>query len=145
MYCNLNYYRMNNSRFSISLHILTLLDDAKGTLVSSEYLAGSININPVLVRKEIMNLRKYGFVDSKEGKGGGSFLAKNASDINLGEVYKAINNSSILGQSKNEPNPKCPIGKQINQHLNTLYSDAEKALIENLSKQTLADFASKFK
>ncbi|GAA3977815.1 Rrf2 family transcriptional regulator [Pedobacter ginsengiterrae] len=136
---------MNNSRFSISLHILTLLDDAKGTLVSSEYLAGSININPVLVRKEIMNLRKYGFVDSKEGKGGGSFLAKNASDINLGEVYKAINNSRILGQSKNEPNPKCPIGKQINQHLNTLYSDAEKALIENLSKQTLADFASKFK
>lgn len=136
---------MNNSRFSISLHILTLLDDAKGTLVSSEYLAGSININPVLVRKEIMNLRKYGYVDSKEGKGGGSFLAKNAYDINLGEVYKAINNSNILGQSKNEPNPKCPIGKQINQHLNTLYTDAEKALIENLSKQTLADFASKFK
>ena len=104
---------MNNSRFSISLHILTLLDEAKGTLVSSEYLAGSININPVLVRKEIMNLRKHGFVDSKEGKGGGSFLAKNASNINLGAVYKAVNNSNILGQSKNEPNPKCPIGKQM--------------------------------
>ena len=136
---------MNNSRFSISLHILTLLNEAKGTLASSEYLAGSININPVLVRKEIMNLRKHGFVDSKEGKGGGSFLAKNASNINLGAVYKAVNNSNILGQSKNEPNPKCPIGKQINQHLNTLYNDAEKALIENLSNQTLADFALKFK
>ncbi|RZJ41859.1 MAG: Rrf2 family transcriptional regulator [Chryseobacterium sp.] len=136
---------MNSSRFSISLHILTLLDDAKGMLVSSEYLAGSININPVLVRKEIMNLRKHGFVDSKEGKGGGSFLAKNASDINLGEVYKAVNNNNILGQSKNQPNPKCPIGRQINQHLNTLYSDAEKALIENLSNQTLADFALRFK
>ncbi|WP_316850869.1 Rrf2 family transcriptional regulator [Pedobacter agri] len=136
---------MNSSRFSISLHILTLLDDAKGMLVSSEYLAGSININPVLVRKEIMNLRKHGFVDSKEGKGGGSFLAKNAQDINLGEVYKAVNNNNILGQSKNQPNPKCPIGKQINQHLNTLYSDAEKALIENLSNQTLADFTLRFK
>ena len=136
---------MNSSRFSISLHILTLLDEAKGTLVSSEYLAGSININPVLVRKEIMNLRKHGFVDSKEGKGGGSFLATNASNINLGAVYKAVNNSNILGQSKNEPNPKCPIGKQINQHLNTLYSDAEKALIENLSNQTLVDFALRFK
>ena len=136
---------MNNSRFPISLHILTLLEDAKGSLVSSEYLAGSININPVLVRKEIMNLRKHGFVDSKEGKGGGSFLAKDAVDINLGEVYMAVKNMSILGQSKNEPNPRCPIGKQINQHLNTLYSDAEKALIANLAKQTLADFASKFK
>ena len=135
---------MNNSRFPISLHILTLLNDAKGSVVSSEYLAGSININPVLVRKEIMNLRKHGFVDSKEGKGGGSFLAKNAEDINLGDVYQAVKNNSILGNSKNEPNPKCPIGKQINEHLNTLYSDAEQALVENLSKQTLADFASKF-
>ncbi|MCZ4222135.1 Rrf2 family transcriptional regulator [Pedobacter rhodius] len=136
---------MNNSRFPVSLHILTLLNDAKGTLVSSEYLAGSININPALVRKEIMNLRKHGFVNSKEGKGGGSFLAKNAADINLGEVYKAVKNSDILGRNKNEPNPKCPIGKQINQHLNTLYSDVESTLIMNLSKQTLADFALKFK
>ncbi|WP_231465060.1 MULTISPECIES: Rrf2 family transcriptional regulator [unclassified Pedobacter] len=136
---------MISSRFPISLHILTLLDDANGAVVSSDYLAGSININPVLVRKEIMNLRKHGFVDSKEGKGGGSFLAKSASDINLGDVYKSLRNQNILGQSKNEPNPKCPIGKQINQHLNTLYSDAENALVDNLSKQSLADFASKFK
>ncbi|WP_316736473.1 Rrf2 family transcriptional regulator [Pedobacter aquatilis] len=134
-----------NSRFPISLHILTLLEDAKGEVVSSEYLAGSININPVLVRKEIANLRKHGFVESKEGKGGGSFLAKNAIDINLGDVYRAVRNDNILGQSKNEPNPKCPIGKQINQHLRTLYSDAENALIGNLSKQTLSDFALKFK
>ncbi|QPH39688.1 Rrf2 family transcriptional regulator [Pedobacter endophyticus] len=136
---------MNNSRFPISLHILTLLDDAKGALVSSEYLAGSININPVLVRKEIMNLRKHGFVDSKEGKGGGSFLAKKVADINLGDVYKAVKNNNVLGRSKNEPNPKCPIGKQISQHLNSLYNDAENALIDNLSTQTLADFAEKFK
>ncbi|KQS37506.1 Rrf2 family transcriptional regulator [Pedobacter sp. Leaf194] len=136
---------MNNSRFPVSLHILTLLHDAQGSLVSSDYLAGSININPVLVRKEIINLRKHGFVDSKEGKGGGSFLAKNAVDINLGDVYKAVKSSNILGQNKNEPNPNCPIGRQINEHLNTLYSEAENALIENLSTQTLADFTSKFK
>ncbi|MBO9675138.1 MAG: Rrf2 family transcriptional regulator [Sphingobacteriaceae bacterium] len=135
---------MNSSRFSVSLHILTLLNEAKGGIVSSEYLAGSININPVLVRKEIMNLRKHGFVESKEGKGGGSFLAKSAKDINLGDVYKSVRSSNVLGQSKNEPNPKCPVGRQINQHLDALYNDAENALIENLSKQTLADFASGF-
>lgn len=136
---------MSSSRFPVSLHILTLLNEAKGSMVSSEYLAGSININPVLVRKEIINLRKHGFVESKEGKGGGSFLARAAADINLGDVYRAVRNNNVLGQSKNEPNPKCPIGRQINQHLDSLYSDAENALIENLSRQTLADFASKFK
>ncbi len=134
-----------NSRFPVSLHILTLLDGAKGEVVSSDYLAGSININPVLVRKEIANLRKYGFVDSKEGKGGGSFLAKNATEINLGEVYKAVKSDYILGQNKNEPNPKCPVGRQINEHLLGLYTDAENALIAYLAKQTLADFALKFK
>lgn len=136
---------MSTSRFPISLHILTLLNEAKGNVVSSAYLAGSINVNPVLIRKEIMNLRKHGFVESKEGKGGGSFLAKNAKDINLGEVYQSVRSSNVLGQHKNEPNPKCPIGRQINQHLDTLYNAAEHALIANLSKQTLADFASKFK
>lgn len=145
MYCNKINYSMNNSRFPISLHILTLLDDANGQLVSSDYLAGSININSVLVRKEIMNLRQHGFVDSKEGKGGGYSLAKSGKDINLGDVYKAVKGNKFLGQSKNEPNPKCPIGKQINKHLDALYIDAENALIENLSQQTLADFALKFK
>ncbi|WP_293785647.1 Rrf2 family transcriptional regulator [uncultured Pedobacter sp.] len=135
---------MSTSRFPIALHILTLLNEAKGTVVSSAYLAGSINVNPVLVRKEIMNLRKHGFVESKEGKGGGSFLAKDAKDINLGEVYQSVSGSKILGQHKNEPNPKCPIGRQINQHLDALYSAAEQALMNNLAKQTLADFAARF-
>ena len=135
---------MNSSRFSISLHILTLLDQAKGALVSSDWIAGSININPVLVRKEIINLRKHGFVLSKEGKGGGSALAKNASDINLGDVYLAVKQKSILGESKNEPNPNCPVGKQINKHLDQLYNDAEEALIKRLSAQNLSDFSSKF-
>lgn len=135
---------MSTSRFPVALHILTLLNGAKGSVVSSAYLAGSINVNPVLIRKEIMNLRKHGFVESKEGKGGGSFLAKSAKDINLGEVYQSVRSGNMLGQHKNEPNPKCPVGRQINQHLDALYNDAERALITNLSKQTLADFAAKF-
>ena len=48
---------MNNSRFPVSLHILTLLEDARGGVVSSEYLAGSINFHPVLVREDVINLR----------------------------------------------------------------------------------------
>ena len=67
---------MSNGRFSISLHILTLLDQGKDELLSSECLAGSININPVLVRKEIANLKKHGLVESKEGKAGGFTLGK---------------------------------------------------------------------
>jgi len=135
---------MNNGRFSIALHILVLLDKAKGDLLSSEYLAGSININPAMVRKELINLRNHGFVQSKEGKNGGSSLARSAKDITLGLVYESVKQSSFLGHQKNVPNPLCPVGREINTHLDNLYNDTEKVLIEQLSKQTLADFSQQF-
>ncbi|WP_449437833.1 RrF2 family transcriptional regulator [Pedobacter steynii] len=135
---------MNNSRFAISLHILTLLEKAKGELLSSEYMAGSININPVLVRKELSNLRNHGFVNSKEGKNGGSYLSKSAKEINLADIYNAVRQINLLGISKNTPNPQCPVGKQMNTHLNNLYNSTEQALVKELSSQTLADFSSQF-
>ncbi|MEJ5962150.1 RrF2 family transcriptional regulator [Pedobacter immunditicola] len=135
---------MNNSRFAISLHILTLLEKSIDEYTSSEYLAGSININPVLVRKELINLRNHGFLNSKEGKNGGSYLAKSADNITLGEIYNAVKQSNLLGISKNDPNPLCPVGKQINKHLNTVYESTEQALIKELSRETLADFSRKF-
>jgi len=135
---------MNNSSFSISVHILTLLAGAKGELLSSDYMAGSININPVLVRKELINLREHGLVATKEGKNGGTYLNKAAADIYLSDVYEAVKRSSLLGQAKNSPNPNCPVGRQINTHLNNLYSDAEKALVDQLRTVSLEKFANKF-
>lgn len=135
---------MNNGRFAIALHILTLLEKAKGELLSSEYLAGSININPAMVRKELINLRNHGFVESKEGKNGGSWLGLPSDQITLGAVYESVKQVSLLGTNKNSPNPKCPIGKDINKHLDDLYQDTEMVLINQLNKETLADFSRKF-
>jgi len=136
---------MNNSRFAISLHIMTILAEMGEELRSSEWIAGSININPVLVRKEIINLRNHGLVESKEGKNGGSTLAKPATKIFLSDIYAAVKPESILGNSKNNPNPDCRIGRQINQHLDTLYQEIEDTLLKKLGKKTLAEFCKQFK
>ncbi|EHQ28948.1 Rrf2 family transcriptional regulator [Mucilaginibacter paludis] len=135
---------MNNSRFSISVHILTLLASAEGGIVTSDYLAGSININPVLVRKELINLRKHNLVGSKEGKNGGAYLLKPATEIRLSDVYEAVKQSPLLGQAKNTPNPACPVGRQINQHLDSLHADAERALVKQLNTTTLQQFVNLF-
>jgi Rrf2 family protein len=135
---------MNSSRFAVSMHILTLLEATPNELMSSDYLAGSININPVLVRKEISNLKKHGLVESKEGKSGGFALAKPAKQIQLSEVYKAVRQTPILGKMKNKPNPSCEVGKQIGKHLDNLFETAEEALVKSLGQQTLADFAKRF-
>ncbi|WAC14268.1 Rrf2 family transcriptional regulator [Dyadobacter pollutisoli] len=135
---------MNNGRFAISVHILTLLTFAEEEWTSSEFLAGSININPVLVRKELSNLRDHGLVVSKEGKAGGSKLAKLASDILMSEVYEAVRQQDLLGKGINSPNPDCVVGRKINDHLSNLYDDAEKTLLLGLSMTSLADFSLNF-
>ncbi|MDB5264195.1 MAG: transcriptional regulator [Adhaeribacter sp.] len=134
---------MTNGRFATALHILTLLAKQEPELLSSAYIAGSININPVLVRKEIRNLQNHGLILSKEGKNGGSTLAKPSTKILLSDIYQAVRPTTLLGRS-NTPNPACPIGKQINTHIESLYSSAEEALIQQLGSQTLADFTNRF-
>lgn len=134
---------MNNVRFATALHILTLLHLQPGELLPSEYIASSINLNPVVVRKELSNLRNLGLVESKEGKGGGSTLAKPADQILLSDVFRAVKQNPMLGKS-NDPNPACPVGKQINARLTDLYSEAEFYVLEKLGKKTLADFAKQF-
>lgn len=134
---------MNNGRFATSIHIMTLLAMNKDELVSSEYIASSININPVLVRKELANLKQHGLIASKEGKGGGSSLAKPAKDIRLSEIYNCVTQQSVLGRS-NETNHRCPIGKQINQHIESLNRSAEEAMLRKLDKMTLSEFCNQF-
>lgn len=135
---------MSNGKFAISVHILTLLASEPGEYCSSEYLAGSININPVLVRKELVNLRNHGIVISKEGKAGGSTLAKPADSIAMADIYEAVREKHFLGKSINEPNPACRIGRQINEHLDDLYLASERVLMQSLQNMTLAEFLKKF-
>jgi len=134
---------MNNIEFATAIHILTMLA-ITGDNLSSVYIAGSININAAMVRKSLSILRTHGLVDTKEGKGGGTSLAKPADNILLSDIYQAVNDSPLLGKL-NRPNPDCNTGRQINAHLPELYNKADRALVNELSRMTLADFCKKFK
>lgn len=133
-----------NGRFPIAVHILTLLSKAEGELLSSDYIAGSININPALARKEISNLRNHGLIASKEGKSGGYSLGKSASQISLADVYSLVKNQPVLGVAKNTPNPDCPVGKQINKNIDDLYTDLDKTILEKLGSISIAEFSNRF-
>jgi len=132
-----------NGRFPIALHIMTLLCTAD-EVISSDYIAGSINVNAVLIRKELSNLIKHGLVKSQEGKNGGYALNKTGADISLAEIYDSVKPEAVLGKAKNQPNPDCPVGKQINAHLNNLNMEIEQAMISKLGNTSLAGFCKKF-
>jgi Rrf2 family protein len=133
-----------NGRFPIAVHILTLLSKADNELLSSDYIASSITINPALARKEISNLRNYGLIISREGKSGGYSLSKPPQQITLADVYESVKNQPVLGAAKNTPNPDCPVGKQISKNIDRLYADLDQTLLTKLGTVSLADFSKQF-
>lgn len=133
-----------NGQFQIAVHILTLLSRANDELLSSEYIAGSININPALVRKEISNLRNFGLISSKEGKNGGYSLGKPSKNITMADIYQAVKNQPLLGEAKNRPNPDCGVGKLIDKNIEDLYADVDKVMLDKLKSINLFDFSGKF-
>ncbi|WP_027380050.1 Rrf2 family transcriptional regulator [Chryseobacterium daeguense] len=136
---------MNNTRFSTAIHIMTLLAQSPDEWLTSEWMAGSINVNPVIVRKEISVLKQAGLISSRQGKEGGSQLAKNADLIQISDIYLAVKNTEVLGKKNNNPNPACPVGREINDHLNTLFSETDQLVLNFLGNKSLKEFSDQFK
>lgn len=134
---------MNNVQFATAVHVLSLLASSTESL-SSAYIAGSVNVNPSVIRRSLSILNAHGLVETKEGKGGGSVLAKPADKILLSDVYRAVAGGALLGRL-NSPNPECKTGRDINKHLAELYKHADNALVNKLGTVTLAEFNSQFK
>jgi Rrf2 family protein len=135
---------MNNTRFATAVHIMTLLAKSPQEWLTSEWIAGSINVNAAIVRKEISVLREVGLIVSKQGKEGGSQLGKAADEISISEIYVAVKNTEVLGKKNQNPNPACNVGKEINVHLNSLFVETDQLVMKFLGNRSLKEFSEQF-
>ena len=135
---------MNNTRFATAIHIMTLLAKDPQEWLTSDWLAGSINVNPVIVRKELGNLKTYGLIESRQGKDGGVRIGKKPEEVNVAEIYQAIKNSEVLGKKNQNPNPLCSVGKDINKNLNVLFIETDDLVFQFLKNKNLSDFTDQF-
>ncbi|MBO5604327.1 MAG: Rrf2 family transcriptional regulator [Acidaminococcaceae bacterium] len=129
------------SRFTIGVHIITAIDYFKDMeRVNSEFLAGSIGVNPVIVRTVISQLREAGILQTKRGSSGAE-IAKRLNEITLYDIYKAVGSVDMEGifHFHEQPNPDCPVGRNIHRVLDQHLIDAQRAMEEKLRTTTLAD------
>jgi Rrf2 family protein len=126
-----------STRFTVALHVLTLLSSSPGQALTSERIAGSVNTNPVVVRRLLGTLRRAGIVSSQPGNGGGWELARNPGKLTLRDIRQAVKEGSPFSMHNQPPNPKCPVGKNIQQVLRPVYAQAERAMENELSHTTI--------
>jgi DNA-binding IscR family transcriptional regulator len=129
-----------SSRFAVGIHILSLIEINKEGISSSEFLAGSVNTNPAVIRKIIGMLKKAGLVEVHPGIAGAK-LARDLSEITLLDVYKAVHvvQENELFNVHDEPNPACTVGRNIQETIGPLFTAAQLALENTLSHVTLED------
>ena len=129
---------MQNSRFAVAIHTLLMLATKADGPISSDYIAGSVGTNPVLIRRLMGDLRNAGLVDSRAGATGGFVLARPAERIGLDEIYQAVESEPLFSRHA-KANPKCPIGRAVGPLLDRLLGEAESAMVLNLKRSTLGD------
>jgi DNA-binding IscR family transcriptional regulator len=127
-----------NSRFAVATHILTLLYSMGNDPLTSEFIAGSVNTNPVVIRRLLSVLNKAGLTTGRLGAGGGATLARPATAITLLDVHRAVGAGEIFGRHPQGPNPACAVGRHIQASLEQTTRAAARALEDALAQQTIA-------
>ena len=97
-----------SSKFTIGVHLLAVIDYlGEDENVTSSVLAGSIGVNPVIVRNVMGNLKEAGLVSISQGRSGIS-LTKTPKQITFYDVYKAVDsvNDDGLFHFHENPNPE---------------------------------------
>jgi Rrf2 family protein len=132
-----------NSRFAVSVHTLLAMACRKeDEYVTSEYIAKSVNTNPVVIRRILQALTLKKLVNCQPGKKGGSRLAKAPEKITLLDIYEAVQSEELFALHEKPKNKACRISCNIKSILNGVFGTAEEAMKLNLKKTTLADLIS---
>ncbi|WP_208585524.1 Rrf2 family transcriptional regulator [Gracilibacillus suaedae] len=129
---------MINTRFSVAIHILTLVATNSDKGVTSNFIAGSVNTNPVVIRRIGSLLKKANLLKGGPGVAGYSLVAE-PNKITLLDIYRAVTTGEELFAVHDQPNPNCDVGKNIQSSLDISLTRAQQAMENELNKQTLAD------
>ncbi len=127
----------SNSRYTVAVHTLLLLEDPGGAWVTSDWIAGSVNTNPVAIRRILRGLQAAGLVEGQKGARGGYRLRRPSGEITMWEVYEAMREDGPFGLHASIPNPRCPIGGRIQKHLRGIYDATEASMQRVLDRTTV--------
>lgn len=123
----------------MAVHVLAVLGYKQGDRVTSTFLANSVNTNPVIIRRLLLDLQRARLVETGRGPGSGSRLSRSPARINLAEILRAVEDVEPFATPAKLPNDACPVGKGIRRTLGNVFTSAYTAMERDLERTTLAN------
>lgn len=129
---------MQSCQFAFAVHVMAVLALKKGQCCSSTKLAMTVNTNPVVIRRLLIELQEAKLISTVRGPAGGASLAKKPEKITLLEIYRAVDPSEMFGGHPNQPSRQCPVGREIQRVMGNLRQRITQAKEQELKRITLA-------
>jgi Rrf2 family protein len=133
-----------NTQFSIAVHVLAAVAHYERNF-TSEVLAGSVNANPVFVKRILGKLSKAKLVKTTVGKSGGYELARNPRSISLWDIYSAVSAPSAFAIHAYAKSKGCVVSGNIKEVMGDVLTDTQKAIESDLKQTTVADVVAKIR
>jgi Rrf2 family protein len=130
---------VNNTQFSIAIHLMAGLGYTLREDLTSTDLAGSVNACPSFVRRILSKLSKAGLVRTSRGKSGTCLLARPAKDITLLDIYEAVDAPKVFAIHSYPAQSLCPVSCGFKPMIDRVLKKSQISFEETLVKTTLAD------
>ena len=124
-----------DTKFSVALHILMFLATSE-KVATSQVLADSVDTNGSFIRKLMASLKDADLVKSRQGKSG-FVLGREASQIDLSQVYQALYGDKSVLHAHEHPNQDCPLGKRVEGIIQPVFNQVEEQFRQSLKGITL--------
>lgn len=127
-----------NTQFPIAVHMMAALGYRCGKDTTSATLAMSVNTSPSFVRRVLARLSKAGLVETATGKAGACWLAKDAKDISLLDIYRAVDAPKAFSIHNYAAQKPCLVSCNIKAALEKTLAHTQKAMEASLDETSLA-------
>jgi Rrf2 family protein len=138
-------FMSGSSRFTVAVHVLTLMARFDEEPLKSEQIASSVNTHPVVIRRTLCGLAQGNLVISQTGAAGGSRLARKPEQITLLDVYRTVESPGVFSLHRQQPNRRCEVGGSIAPVLEDVRRSIDSAIEQVLAGITIDDVVLRLK
>ncbi len=105
---------------------------------SSARLAATVNTNPVVIRRLLIELQEAGLIRTQRGPHGGAVLLVKPAKVTLLQIHAAVTESEFFGIHPRRPSRRCPVGKNIERVMEQIRKRLRRSIRKELEDITLA-------
>lgn len=130
-----------STKFTVAIHILVATNCFEGQQrITSTFLAKSIGSNPVIVRNIMLQLQEAKIINVRRGTGSIT-INRPLSEISYLDIYKAVetNSGESLFRLHENPNPKCPVGRNIHNALGRSLAEIQSNFEKDLASHSVQE------